>query len=182
MRIVETALAGVKIIEPNVFGDNRGFFFESYSFSKFTAAGITDVFVQDNHSLSRVKGTLRGLHFQMNPRAQVKLARCMRGALLDVAVDLRKSSPTYGKWIAVELSAENFKQIYVPAGFAHGFVTLTDDVEIQYKASDYYAPEYERCVRWNDPVLGIDWGVVDPVLSDRDANAPLLSACDNNFE
>ena len=182
MKITETELAGVKIIEPDVFLDNRGFFYESYSYAKYTEAGITDVFVQDSHSLSGVKGTLRGLHFQLNPRAQAKLVRCVRGAMLDVAVDIRKGSPTYCKWISVELSSENFKQIYLPAGFAHGIVTLTDDVEIQYKTSDFYAPEYDRCIRWNDPDIGVDWGLVEnPVLSPKDANAPLLGDCENNF-
>ena len=182
MTINETSLKDVKIIEPDVFTDNRGFFLESYSSAKFLAAGITDVFIQDNHSLSKAKGTLRGLHFQLNPKAQAKIVRCTRGAVLDVAVDIRKSSPTYGKWVAFELSAENFRQVYIPAGFTHGFLTLTDDVEIQYKTSELYVKDLDRCIRWDDPEIGVDWGIENPILSEIDAIAPLLRECENNFE
>lgn len=181
MKVIETGLAGVKIIEPDVFGDSRGWFFESYSSCKLMDFGVTDIFVQDNHSFSQKEGTLRGLHFQLAPHAQAKIIRCTRGRILDVAVDIRKGSPTYCEWVSVELSAENFKQIYIPADFAHGFLTLTDDVEIQYKASDYYAPDCDRSIRWNDPDLGIIWGIEKPFLSDKDRNAPLLKDSDNNF-
>lgn len=181
MKITETILPEVKIIEPDVFGDNRGFFFESYSSGKLSGFGIVDVFVQDNHSFSQKAGTLRGLHFQREPRAQVKIIRCTRGRILDVAADVRTGSPTYCRWVSVELSAENFRQLYIPAGFAHGFLTLTDDVEIQYKASDYYAPDCDRNIRWDDPAIGVDWGIENPILSAKDRNAPFLKDSGNNF-
>ena len=181
MVIHDTLLVGVKIIEPVVFADGRGYFFENYSYARYSEAGIADVFVQDNHSCSRVKGTLRGLHFQLSPKAQVKLIRCTGGAMLDVVVDIRLGSPTFGKWESFELSADNFKQIYIPKGYAHGFLALTDDVEVQYKASEYYAPEYDRSIRWDDPQIGIAWGVGNPILSEKDRTAPLLSGSDNNF-
>ena len=182
MRVTETLLPGVKIIEPDVFGDERGFFFENYSTVKLAGLGITDVFIQDNHSLSKKAGTLRGLHFQLNPHAQSKIIRCSRGRILDVAVDFRAGSPTYREWISVELSAENFRQLYIPSGFAHGFLTLTGDTEVQYKASMYYAPEYDRCVLWNDPAIGIEWGISNPILSAKDSSAPLLEDSDNNYK
>ena len=181
MKCSETDIPGILIIEPDVFQDHRGFFFESYSSLKYKSAGVTACFVQDNHALSHAKGTLRGLHYQLMPKAQAKLLRCLRGAVLDVAVDIRQGSPTYGKWISVELSAENHKQIFIPAGFAHGYVTLTADAEILYKTDAFYAPEYERCIRWNDPTIGVDWGLTTPILSDKDAVAPLFADCENNF-
>lgn len=174
MNITKTKLEGVVIVEPRVFGDHRGFFMESWSQKKFEEAGLHYNFVQDNHSSSTVKGTLRGIHFQRGDKAQAKLVRCARGAVLDVAVDLRPDSPTYKQWVAVELSAENKKQLMIPRGFGHAFVTLTDDVEFLYKADNFYAPEADGGIRWNDPELNIDWGTASPILSDKDANAPFL--------
>ncbi len=170
MEIIKTKLDGVVIIIPDVFGDNRGFFMESWNKAKMAAAGYNYDFVQDNHSKSMVKGTLRGIHFQKGEKAQAKLVRCVKGAVLDVAVDLRKDSLTFKQWIAVELSEDNKKQIIIPRGFGHGFVTLTDDVEFLYKADNYYAPEAEGGIRWNDPALGIEWGITDPILSEKDKN------------
>lgn len=181
MNITKTKLEGVVIIEPKVFGDHRGFFMESWSQKKMEDAGLFYNFVQDNHSSSTVRGTLRGIHFQRGDNAQAKLVRCVKGAVLDVAVDLRPNSPTYKQWVAVELSAENKKQLMIPRGFGHGFVTLTDDVEFLYKADNYYAPEADGGIRWNDPELNIDWGVNSPVLSDKDANAPLLKDAVTGF-
>ncbi len=175
MAVIETALKGVYIVEPQVFGDARGWFMESWSKLKFDAAGLNYDFVQDNQSYSAQKGTLRGLHYQLNPMAQAKLVRCTRGTLLDVAVDIRKNSPQFGKWVSVILSAENKRQLMIPRGFAHGFITLTDDVEIQYKADNYYAPHCEGNIRWDDPQIGIDWTIKPTILADKDANAPLLN-------
>lgn len=175
MQIDTTALPDVLILTPRRFGDARGWFMESWNARRMAEAGLDLPWVQDNHSFSAAKGTLRGLHFQSPPRAQDKLVRCTRGAILDVAVDIRDGSPTYGKWVAVELSADNGRQLFVPKGFLHGFVTLMDDTEVQYKCTDLYAPENDGAVRWDDPALGIDWGVTAPVLSDKDARAPLLA-------
>jgi len=176
-----TDIKGLIIIEPDCFGDNRGWFMETYSKPKYEALGIPYEFVQDNQSYSAKKGVLRGLHFQINPMAQNKLLRCTRGAIFDVAVDLRTNSPTYKKWHGVELSADNKKQFFIPAGFAHGFVTLTDDVEIQYKVDNIYSPEHDRSVRYNDPAFGINWNITDPIISDKDKNAPFLEDSDANF-
>ena len=176
MNVIETALAGVRILEPQVFGDARGWFMESWSKKKMEDAGITVDFVQDNHSFSAQKGTLRGLHYQLNPMAQVKLLRVSRGAIFDVAVDIRRGSPTYAKWVGVELTAENARQLFIPRGFAHGFITLTDDVEVQYKADNFYAPACDGNIRWDDPEIGIAWPLAPVVLSEKDAKAPLLSA------
>lgn len=181
MNVTKTELEGVVIVEPKVFGDHRGFFMESWSEQKFEAAGLHYKFVQDNHSSSTVKGTLRGIHFQRGEKAQAKLVRCVKGAVLDVAVDLRPNSPTYKKWVAVELSAENKKQLMIPRGFGHGFVTLTDEVEFLYKADNYYAPEADGGIRWNDPELAIDWGVEEPILSAKDAAAPFLKDAVTDF-
>lgn len=182
MKITETKLKDVYVVEPKVFGDNRGWFMESYSKAKLAAAGIHCDFVQDNQSFSAVKGTLRGLHFQLHPKAQAKLVRCTKGVILDVAVDIRKGSPMYKQWVAVELSAENKKQLFIPKGFAHGFLTLTDDVEVQYKADEYYAPECDGNILYNDPEIGVDWGVGEFILSDKDEKAPLLQdRTDLNF-
>lgn len=181
LNIIKTELEGVYILEPKVFGDNRGWFMESFSDKVFKELGLDINFVQDNHSYSKLKGTLRGLHFQNNPMAQTKLVRCTRGKILDVAVDIRKGSPTYKKWIAVELSEENKRQLLIPKGFAHGFVTLTDDVEVQYKVDEYYSKEHDRSIRFDDPEIGVEWGVENPILSDKDKNAPCLKDSDCNF-
>lgn len=181
MKFTKTDLEGVLIVEPAVFGDHRGFFMESWSKREFEKEGLYYDFVQDNHSSSAVKGTLRGIHFQRGDKAQAKLVRCVKGAVLDVAVDLRPASPTYKKWVAVELSAENKKQLLIPRGFGHGFVTLTDDVEFLYKADNYYAPEADGGIRWNDPEIGVDWGVEYPILSQKDENAPLLKDAVTGF-
>lgn len=177
MKVVKTALNDVYLIEPAVFGDHRGWFMESYSRVRLAEFGIDCDFVQDNQSFSAHKGTLRGLHFQLNPKAQAKLIRCTKGAILDVAVDLRKGSPLYKKWVAVELSADNKKQLFIPKGFAHGFLTLVDDVEVQYKADEYYAPEYDGNILYNDPQIGIEWGRDEFILSDKDKKASLLKKC-----
>ncbi len=182
MKATETNLKGVYILEPQVFGDARGWFMESWSRRKMEEAGIHVEFLQDNHSFSAVKGTLRGLHYQLNPMAQAKLLRCSKGSILDVAVDIRKGSPQYAKWTAVELSAENKKQLFIPRGFAHGFLTLTDDVEVQYKADNYYAPECDGNIRWNDPEIGVEWPFEPVILSEKDEKAPLLAERTNlNF-
>ena len=174
MEKIATALEGVYIIEPKVFGDYRGYFMETYNYNDFKEAGIDCEFVQDNQSFTAQKGTLRGIHFQNEPMAQAKLVRVTRGAVLDVAVDLRPESPTYKKWVAVELSAENKKQLLIPRRMGHGFVTLTDDVEFLYKADNFYAPEADGGIRWNDPELNINWGVEEPVLSAKDQVSPFL--------
>ena len=182
MKITETSLKGVYIIEPQVFGDARGWFMESWSQKKLEEAGIHANFVQDNHSFSAIKGTLRGLHYQLNPMCQAKLMRCVRGEMLDVAVDIRRGSPQYAQWVAVKLSAENKKQLYIPRGFAHGFITLTNDVEVQYKADNYYAPECDGNIAYNDPAIGVDWGMEPVILSEKDRQAPRLAERTNlNF-
>lgn len=181
MKITRTDIEGLIIIEPQVFGDHRGWFCESYSKKKLSECGIDCEFVQDNHSFSAHKGTIRGLHFQLNPKAQAKLVRCTRGRILDVAVDIRKGSPTYKKWVAVELSDENKKQFFIPKGFAHGFLTLTENVEVQYKTDEYYAPEYDRSIAYNDTEINVDWGIKDPILSEKDKKAPKLCDSDVNF-
>ena len=181
MNIVETSLPGVKIIEPKVFGDNRGWFVESFNDQRLKEAGIDTRFVQDNHSMSATKGTLRGLHFQNNPKAQAKLIRCTRGSMLDVIVDIQSNSPTYKEWIAIELSAENKRMIFIPKGFAHGFLTLDDNTELQYKVDEYYSPEHDRSIRFDDPDLNINWNIEDPVLSEKDKSAPFLLGSDCNF-
>ena len=179
---VETCeIEGLKVITPAVFGDERGYFMETYNQNDFKEAGLNMVFVQDNQSYSAQKGTLRGIHFQKGDAAQAKLVRCGRGAVLDVAVDLRKGSPTYKKWVAVELSAENKRQLLIPRGFGHGFVTLTDDVEFLYKEDNLYNPSTDRNILWNDPELGIDWRVENPILSEKDQRAPLLHDSDVDF-
>lgn len=173
MNITTTSLPDVFVIGPARMGDRRGWFSETWNAEKMRIHGLEIDFVQDNHSFSATKGTLRGLHFQRPPRAQHKLVRCSRGAILDVAVDVRKGSPAFGQWIGVELSAENGHQLLVPIGFLHGFLTLTDDVEVQYKCSDVYAPDYDGAVRWDS--LGIHWGVTNPLLSPKDERAQAFS-------
>ncbi|MGL4402409.1 MAG: dTDP-4-dehydrorhamnose 3,5-epimerase [Fusobacteriaceae bacterium] len=170
---IETGIEGLVVIQPTVFGDERGFFLESYSRKDFKEIGIEEEFVQDNHSKSR-KGVLRGLHFQTE-MAQGKLVRVTSGSVYDVAVDLRKGSPTFGKWYGIELSASNKTQFYVPPGFAHGFLTLEDDTEFLYKCTDYYAPQYDSGVLWNDPEIGIEWNLVEYGICSEDL---LLSAKD----
>jgi dTDP-4-dehydrorhamnose 3,5-epimerase len=170
------------LITPQRFGDQRGFFAETYSRRVYTDMGLDDEFVQDNHSLSAAVGTVRGLHFQAPPRAQAKLVRCGRGAIFDVAVDIRRGSPTYGRWVGFTLSADNGAQLYVPAGFAHGFATLEPNSEIIYKCSDYYAPETEGALRWDDSDIGIDWPVTgEAILSPKDASGPLLTDFNSPF-
>ncbi|SEL98379.1 dTDP-4-dehydrorhamnose 3,5-epimerase [Roseovarius tolerans] len=175
MQVLPTELPGVLIIEPDRFGDARGFFSESWNRRRMAGHGIEIDFVQDNHSLSMEPGTLRGLHFQTPPHAQAKLVRCGRGALMDVVADIRHGSPTYGRWLGVDLSFENGRQLLVPEGFLHGFVTRQPETEIIYKCSDYYAPDCDAAVRFDDPDLAIDWGLDGPpILSDKDAAAPRL--------
>ena len=180
MQIETTALDGVLVLTPRRFGDARGFFSESWNRKTMAEAGITLDFVQDNHSVSAAVNTVRGLHFQSPPHAQGKLVRCGRGRLFDVAVDIRRGSPTWGAWVGVELSAENGKQLLIPAGFLHGFATREPDTEIIYKCTDYYAPECDGAVHWDS--CGIDWGLTgDPVLSDKDRDAPRLEDFDSPF-
>ena len=185
MKRIETSIPGVCLIEPQIFGDHRGWFMETYSSKAFAYMGITSNFVQDNESFSGQKCTLRGIHFQNAPMAQAKLVRVTRGAVKDIAVDLRKGSPTYLQWVATELSAENKRMFFSPRGFGHGFVTLTDDVEFCYKVDNLYSREHDRGIRYNDPAIGVDWGSVleglEPVLSAKDTSSPLLAESDCNF-
>lgn len=181
MNVIKTDVLDVYIIEPKAFGDHRGWFMESWSKKSMEEAGLNYEFVQDNHSYSAQKGTLRGLHFQKGEYAQAKLVRCAKGAVLDVAVDLRVGSPTYKKWVAVELSAENHRQLLIPRGFAHGFLTLTDDVEFLYKADNYYAPQADRNIIWNDQEISVEWGIKKPIVSEKDAKAPTLEQSDVDF-
>jgi dTDP-4-dehydrorhamnose 3,5-epimerase len=181
MKLIKTDIEGVYILEPTVYGDHRGWFTETYSQRKFEELGIRTIFIQDNHSFSAQKGTLRGLHFQLNPKSQTKLVRCTKGKILDVSIDLRKGSPTYKEWVAVELTDRNKRQLFIPKGFAHGFLTLTDDVEVQYKVDEFYDPECDRSVRFDDPEIGVDWGIRNPILSEKDVKAPLLKDSDSNF-
>ncbi len=175
MNVVTTPLAGLLVLEPRVFGDDRGFFYESFNARNFAAlTGVEAGFVQDNHSRS-AKGVLRGLHYQIQ-QAQGKLVRVTAGAVFDVAVDLRKSSPTFGRWHGLELSADNKRQLWIPAGFAHGFVVTSESAEFLYKTTDYWAPEFERAILWNDPAIGIDWPLAGaPLLSGKDQAASLLA-------
>ena len=183
MQVEKTKLDGVVLITPQRFGDARGFFSESWSRKRMAEAGLDIDWVQDNHSLSMQAGTVRGLHFQAPPHAQAKLVRCGRGVLFDVAVDIRVGSPTYGQWVGYELSAENGRQLLIPAGFLHGFATLQPETEVIYKCSDYYAPECDGAVRLDSPTLGIDWNMArtEPVLSEKDAAAPDFVDFDSPF-
>lgn len=179
-----TARSPVQLLRSKRHGDARGWFVETYNRNIFEKLGIDCTFVQDNHSLSRPPFTLRGLHFQTPPRAQAKLVRCIRGRIFDVAVDVRRGSPTYGQWVGAELSAENGDQLFIPIGFAHGFVTLEPDCEVTYKCSDTYAPEHDGGIRWDDPAIGIDWPIpagVTPELSAKDKVQPLLADFDSPF-
>ena len=180
-KFIETGIEGLTIVEPTVFGDDRGYFMETYSEREFADAGLPTCFVQDNQSFTAKRGTLRGIHFQNGEWSQAKLVRVVAGAVIDVAVDLRKGSPTYLQWVGVELSAENKRQLLIPRGFGHGFVTLTDDVEFVYKVDNDYNKKSDRSVRFDDPQIGVDWGVSDPVLSDKDKNAPFLKDSDCSF-
>lgn len=187
MNFIETKLKDVFLIEPKVFGDHRGFFLESWSKSAFENQGLFYDFVQDNHSSSTVKGTLRGLHYQKGDTAQAKLVRCTQGAVLDVAVDLRPSSASYLQWVAVELSSENKRQLLIPRGFAHGFLTLTHEVEFLYKADRPYSPQTEGSILWNDPTLAIDWelekrGISQVILAKKDEEATLLRDSVTDYE
>jgi dTDP-4-dehydrorhamnose 3,5-epimerase len=183
MQVIETDIPAVKLLVPKKLGDHRGFFSEVYSRKALAEAGITSEFIQDNHSLSAEKGVVRGLHYQVAPTAQDKLVRVIRGAILDVAVDIRRGSPTFGRHVSAVISAENWRQIFVPVGFAHGFVTLEPNTEVVYKVTTYYSPKDERGIRWNDPVLGIAWGVdeMSAVLSDRDRKHPRLAEAADLF-
>ncbi|MPR63799.1 dTDP-4-dehydrorhamnose 3,5-epimerase [Ochrobactrum intermedium] len=174
------SLDGVLEISPRKFGDDRGFFSETYNAKSFAQAGIELTFVQDNHSYSAAKGVVRGLHYQLPPFVQDKLVRVTRGAILDVVVDIRKSSPTFGKWVSLEVSAEKWNQILVPKGFAHGFMTLVENTEVIYKVTNYYSPEHDRSIRYDDPAIGIDWPIVSSgvQLSDKDRKAPLFAGAE----
>lgn len=174
MNIQETRLEGVYIITPDLFEDHRGFFMESYNKQKALSCGITCNFVQDNHSMSSEAGTLRGLHYQLNPKSQTKLVRVLSGAIYDVVVDIRHSSPTFGQWIGVELSDANKQQLLIPQGFAHGFCTITRNAQVFYKVDEYYALEYDRGIIWNDKDLGITWPIESPILSEKDKQHPIL--------
>ena len=182
--VIETEIPDVKVMVPKKFGDHRGFFSEVYNKKRLAEHGIELDFVQDNHSLSVEKNVVRGLHFQIPPFAQDKLVRVLRGSVLDVAVDLRRNSPTFGRHLTVELSDENFRQLLVPIGFAHGFVTLEPNTEVFYKVTNYYAPEHDRGLLWNDPALGIDWPVPEgqAVLSDKDKQQPRLADLPETFD
>jgi dTDP-4-dehydrorhamnose 3,5-epimerase len=177
----ETNIGRLYVITPSAHYDSRGWFIETYNELHFQQIGILTQFKQDNHSMTNKAGVIRGLHFQNEPKAQVKLIRCTRGSILDVAVDLRKGSPTFKKWFSVELSAENMKQLYIPRGFAHGFISLVDNVEVQYKVDEFYSKEFDRSIRFDDPEIGIDWGNKHPILSQKDCDAPLLKDSDANF-
>ncbi len=181
MKKIATRLDGVCIIEPKVFGDHRGYFMETYSQKVFAEMGINAVFVQDNQSATQKKGSIRGIHFQMAPMAQAKLVRVTKGAVLDVAVDLRKGSPRYLQWEKVEISAENKRMLYLPRGFGHAFITLTEDVEFLYKVDNLYSKQHDRSIRFDDPQIGIDWDVSNPTISEKDLMAPLLKDSDCNF-
>jgi dTDP-4-dehydrorhamnose 3,5-epimerase len=181
MKLIETSFRGLVVIEPTVYKDDRGYFMESFSDRWFRSVIGPVNFVQDNESFSS-KGVLRGLHFQINPSAQAKLVRVTRGSVLDVAVDLRKSEPTYGKYFAMELSDKNKLQMFIPEGFAHGFLALEDNTLFNYKCSEFYSKEHERSLRWNDPLLKINWGTEDPLVSPKDAEASLFSDFISTFD
>jgi dTDP-4-dehydrorhamnose 3,5-epimerase len=182
MEILETNLKDLFILKPKVFLDNRGYFFESYSQIKMPKSYQTISFIQDNQSLSMQKGTLRGIHFQNNPKAQTKLVRCIQGNIWDVAIDLRVGSPTYLKWFGVELTSENFLQLLVPKGFGHAFITLTDNTIVAYKVDEYYAKEQDRSIKFDDEYLNIHWKGFTPILSEKDLKAPSLKDSDVNFK
>ncbi|GIP35114.1 dTDP-4-dehydrorhamnose 3,5-epimerase [Paenibacillus sp. J2TS4] len=182
MNIIKTKFEGVLIIEPKVFSDERGFFMESYNEINMEKNGLAINFVQDNHSFSSKVGVIRGLHYQLNPKAQSKLIRVTAGAIYDVVVDIRKGSVTFGDWLAIVLSADNKRQLFIPRGFAHGFCTLTPIAEVQYKVDEYYAPDLDRGIIWNDPDLGITWPTKSPILSVKDQKHPLFKNAQINFD
>ncbi|KOS04065.1 dTDP-4-dehydrorhamnose 3,5-epimerase [Paenibacillus polymyxa] len=182
MKVIPLKLEGAKIIEPVVHGDHRGFFMESYNEQIMKQNGISHVFIQDNQSLSAEAGVIRGLHYQLNPKAQTKLIRVLSGAIYDVILDIRKSSPTFGQWIGVILSEHNRRQLLVPKGFAHGFCTLVPNTHVFYKVDEYYSPENDRGILWNDPALGIDWPTSHAILSEKDQKQPALADAVINFE
>jgi dTDP-4-dehydrorhamnose 3,5-epimerase len=181
MKVSELGLEGVKIFEPVYFDDFRGYYTEAYSLRTLSEYGINNVFVQDNHLLSLKKGTIRGIHCQKNPKAQTKLLRCSAGATLDFAIDLRRNSPTYKKWLSEIISADNRKQILIPKGFGHACISLADNTEVQYKVDEFYYPDFDRTIAWNDPDIAIDWQADEVILSEKDKNAPLLKDSDINF-
>ncbi|MDD3266035.1 MAG: dTDP-4-dehydrorhamnose 3,5-epimerase [Burkholderiales bacterium] len=182
MEFIRTEISDVILIKPKSFGDDRGFFMESYRKSLFHENGIMEEFIQDNHSKS-AKGVLRGLHYQLDPKAQGKLVRCVKGSVFDVAVDIRRGSPTFAKWVGYELSEENKQMLWIPAGFAHGFVTLEDNTEFLYKTTGEYAPDCDRGIKYDDPEIGIKWPKLDAlILSEKDKKQPLLKDADINFE
>lgn len=176
MKVTKTEIEGLLLIEPRLFEDNRGFFMESYSQKKYNEAGITANFIQDNHSLSETKGTIRGMHFQLEPKSQSKLIRVIKGEIYNVVVDLRRESKTYLKWLGFKLSAENRLQLFVPKTFANGFCSLSDNAEVVYKVDEIYSPEHERSFIWNDPKININWNVDNPILSEKDGKAELFSS------
>ncbi|MDH6674556.1 dTDP-4-dehydrorhamnose 3,5-epimerase [Paenibacillus sp. LBL] len=182
MNVTPLKLTDAFVLEPVVHGDHRGFFMESYNGSLFKQHGITYNFIQDNQSLSAEPGVLRGLHYQLNPKAQTKLIRVLTGAIYDVILDIRKSSPTFGQWVGVILSEHNHRQLLVPKGFAHGFCTLVPNTQVLYKVDEYYSPENDRGILWSDPALGIDWPTSNPILSDKDQQHPLLKDAEMNFD
>lgn len=185
MKLINTKIEGVYIIEPDLYGDNRGWFMETYNEEKFKEMGIDCKFVQDNMSYSALKGTLRGLHYQREPYSQSKLVRCTKGCVIDVAVDIRKGSPTYGLWESIELSSENKKMFFMPHGIAHGFLTISDEVEFQYKCDNLYNKASEGGIKYDDPTINVDWGSllkgITPILSDKDKILPTLEECNANF-
>lgn len=181
MQVDTLALPEIKLIVPDYFEDSRGYFCETYSKRTLARYGITAEFVQDNHSLTLKKGTIRGIHFQNNPNPQGKLVRCVRGRIRDYAVDLRRNSPTFRQWVSVELTADNHRQVWIPAGFGHALITLEDGCEVQYKVDAFYDPACDRGIAWNDPEIGIDWGTDAPILSKKDASSPPLAGSDVNF-
>lgn len=185
MKVIKTEIPEVLIIETDVFGDHRGYFTETYNKKRYEDNGITTEFIQDNMSFSSQIGTLRGLHYQKAPYAQSKLVSCSKGKVIDVAVDIRKGSPTYGKYVACELSEENHRQFFIPRGFAHGFLTVSENVEFRYKCDNLYNKESEGSIRYDDPTINIDWGSllngIEPVLSEKDKNAPVIENCNANF-
>lgn len=181
MKLIKEPLEGLKLLELQYFEDERGFFVETYGKKAYENVGITTTFVQDNHSYTAEKGTVRGIHFQLYPEAQSKLVHCIRGSVLDVAVDLRKESSTYLQWRSFVLSAENHRQVFIPQGFGHGFVSLEPHCEFIYKVDALYCPSLDRSIMWNDPDIAIDWGIENPILSEKDKKAPRLQDSDVNF-